>query len=249
MNAPVPIWHRGPFKPADRQSPVGSAAEMERRGSGVNIDQDPMTLADPAHQEERTPVVYLGGGLAGVADLIRKAGWRASVLESPETLVDGPETSGPSCLLLDISRPNPEDISSHGPLFIARRPETPIICTAEDVDVALVVNLMKAGSFDVLEKPVTNDSLVGAIRRALQRSESILKDGSEARLIKDRHASLTQRERQVMALITAGLLNKQVGAELGISEITVKAHRGRLMRKMRARSFATLVKMAATLER
>jgi FixJ family two-component response regulator len=148
--------------------------------------------------------------------------------------------------VFDISRHSPGELALHERLR-ALRPEMPIICTTKNVDLAVVVSIMKAGAFDVLGKPIVGNLLLDTIHRALQRSEVALKEEFETRRIRDRYESLSNRERQVMSLIVSGLLNKQVGGELGISEITVKAHRGRLMLKMQARSFASLVKMAAAL--
>lgn len=198
-------------------------------------------------EKECMPIVYVGQDVIGDEDLIRETGWRMRGLDSLATRTEGPEALVPRCLLLDISRPNPVDPSFHGSLA-SLHPEIPVICLAGDVDLAVLVRVMKAGIFDVLVKPVTKALLLDAIRRALQQSEAALKWGLEVRQIKDRYAALSPRERQVMALIVSGLLNKQVGYELGISEITVKAHRGSLMRKMQADSFASLVKMSASLD-
>ena len=195
-----------------------------------------------------TPTVYVGDpDIAAAADLIQTMGWQARMLASPEALIDAPRSPIPSCLVFDVSGCGREGVALHERLA-ASRPEMPIICTAGDVDLATVVSIMKAGAFDILRKPIAGNLLLDTIRRALQHSEAALKDEFEVRRIRDRHESLSTRERQVMVLIVSGLLNKQVGGELGISEITVKAHRGRLMRKMQARSFASLVKMAAALK-
>jgi FixJ family two-component response regulator len=192
--------------------------------------------------------VYFGDAdVTASAGLIQTNGWEARMLDSLEVLFDGSGAPIPSCLVLDVSRCSPGNLSFHRRL-VALRPEMPIICTAGNVDVGLVITIMKVGVFDVLTKPIAVDLLLDSIRRALQHSDAVLKERCEIRRLEDRYASLSSRERQVMALIVSGLLNKQVGGELGISEITVKAHRGRLMRKMQARSFASLVKMAAALK-
>ncbi len=192
------------------------------------------------------PTVYVADADAVCWDLMRTTGWQTQVLESLEALAQGPRAPVPSCLILDISRHGIGDFGRHE-CFTALRAEVPIICTAGDVDLGTVVKIVKAGAFDVLRKPIASDLLLDAVHRALHHSEVTLKEEFEVRQIRNRYASLSQRERQVMALIGSGLLNKQVGGELGISEITVKAHRGRLMRKMQARSFAGLVKMATAL--
>jgi FixJ family two-component response regulator len=198
-------------------------------------------------REDCTPSVYIGDAdVAASADLIQATGWQPQMFDSLEALADGPRTPIPSCLVFDISRHGPGELALHQRLATLR-PEMPIICTTGNVDLAVVVSIMKAGAFDVLGKPILGNLLLDTIRRALQRSEVALKEEFEARRIRDRYESLSNRERQVMSLIVSGLLNKQVGGELGISEITVKAHRGRLMLKMQARSFASLVKMAAAL--
>jgi FixJ family two-component response regulator len=131
--------------------------------------------------------------------------------------------------------------------FALERVETPIIFIAGEGDVPTSVQAMKAGAVEFLIKPFTDEALLDAIREALKRSSIALGRETEMRLVRDRYASLSHRERQVMALVLSGLLNKQVGAELGISEITVKAHRGRVMQKMGARSLIDLVKMATRL--
>jgi FixJ family two-component response regulator len=123
----------------------------------------------------------------------------------------------------------------------------PIIFITGYGDVPKTVQAMKAGAVEFLTKPFSDDVLLSAIRQAVERSETTLGQAAEMRTLRDRYASLSGREREVMALVVAGLLNKQVGAELGISEITVKAHRGRMMQKMKADSLAGLVNMAARL--
>ncbi len=129
----------------------------------------------------------------------------------------------------------------------ADRIDMPIIFITGYGDIPTTVRAMKAGAVEFLTKPFGDEVLLSALRHALERSQAALEDEAETRALRDCHASLTRREREVMALVVAGLLNKQVGGELGISEITVKAHRGNVMRKMRADSFADLVNMAARL--
>jgi FixJ family two-component response regulator len=201
---------------------------------------------DETHPEGRTPIVYVGDAdIVTRVRLIRETGWQPRLLESLEAVACSPETVSPSCVVLDISRPG---ALCYHKRIVALSPEISVVCTAGDVDLALVVSFVKAGAFDVLRKPTRDDLLLDAIRRALERSEAVVERGLEIRQLRDRYSTLSLRERQVMALIVSGLLNKQVGGELGISEITVKFHRGHLMRKMQARSFASLVRMAAALD-
>ena len=153
----------------------------------------------------------------------------------------------PTCLVLDVSLPRYCSFQLQERLAVERA-ETPVVCVTGLADVSMTVRAMKAGAIDVLPKPVRPDLLLDAIRHALARSDAVLRQTLEARRLRECYASLSVRERQVMALVASGLLNKQVGGELGISEITVKAHRGRVMRKMNVRSLAALVKIAGKLE-
>jgi FixJ family two-component response regulator len=132
-------------------------------------------------------------------------------------------------------------------IVAGERTDMPIIFITGHGDVPMTVQAMKAGAVEFLTKPFDDDVLLTAIRAALERSRAALSLEAEMRVLRDRYASLSQRERQVMALVVSGLLNKQVGGELGISEITVKAHRGKVMQKMKADSLADLVKMATRL--
>jgi FixJ family two-component response regulator len=127
------------------------------------------------------------------------------------------------------------------------RTDVPIIFITGYGDVPMTVQAMKAGAVEFLTKPFSDDVLLSAIRNAIERSKTAMGHEAEMRALRDRYESLTRREREVMALVASGLLNKQVGGELGISEITVKAHRGQVMQKMKADSFAELVKMTARL--
>src|SRR5262249_16528826 len=130
----------------------------------------------------------------------------------------------------------------------ARQAEMPIVFVTGYGDIPMSVRAMKAGAAEFLTKPFDDDVMLDAIRAALEASASALRAEAELQDLRDRHASLSRREREVMALVVSGLLNKQVAGQLGISEITVKAHRGRVMEKMRARTFAALVGMSAKLQ-
>jgi len=180
-----------------------------------------------------------------VALLIDSAGWQPQTFASAADFLAGPRPPCPSCLVLDVWLPglNALDLQER----ITDRVDMPIIFITGRGDVPMTVRAMKGGAFDVLTKPFRGEVLLDAIGRALERSRTVLRDDAEMRALRERYASLTSREREVMALVVAGRLNKQVAGELGISEITVKAHRGKAMRKMKARSLPELVTMAARL--
>jgi FixJ family two-component response regulator len=192
------------------------------------------------------PVVYIGGDIPGAAEVIQEAGWRVRKLDSLDDLFHGAEPETASCLLIDLAWSSLENRALQQRLA-GLGAQIPFICTAQEVNLALVVAIMKTGALDVLGRPVIDETLLGAIQLGLQNSEAALQEAKESRQLRDRYETLRRRERQVMALAASGLLNKQIAAELGISEITVKAHRGSAMRKMEARSFAGLVKMAMAL--
>ena len=152
----------------------------------------------------------------------------------------------PSCLVLDVSLPGLNGLELQKRVAVERT-DMPIIFITGFGDVPMTVQAMKAGAAEFLTKPFGDDVLVSAIRNAIERSKTALGHEAEMQALRDRYESLTRREREVMALVASGLLNKQVGGKLGISEITVKAHRGQVMQKMKADSFADLVKKAARL--
>ena len=177
--------------------------------------------------------------------LIKSAGWRPETFVSAQEFLSRPQSPVPCCLVLDVTLPGLSGLELQKQL--AERTDMPIIFITGHGDVPMTVQAMKAGAVEFLTKPVNDDVLVDAIRGAIERSRAALRLDSEMRLVKTRFESLTAREREVMALVVSGLLNKQVGGELGISEITVKAHRGQVMRKMKADSLPDLVTMAARL--
>jgi len=179
--------------------------------------------------------------------LIRCEGWQPETFESPQEFLARPRLLVPSCLVLDISLPglNALDLQKR---IAVERSEMPIVFISGHGDIRTTVQAMKAGAVDFLVKPFSNDVLLRSIRESLERSRVALDREVALRDLRDCYASLTPRERQVMALVVSGLLNKQVGGELGIGETTVKAHRGQVMQKMKANSLADLVKMASSLD-
>jgi FixJ family two-component response regulator len=178
--------------------------------------------------------------------LVGSAGWQPQTFASGQDFLAFPQVLAPCCLVLDVTLPDMNGLELQK-LVAVERMSMPIIFISGYGDVPMTVQAMRAGAVEFLTKPVGSDVLLSAIEHAIERSESALRHEAEMRTLRDRHASLSRREREVMALVVTGLLNKQVGGELGISEITVKAHRGSVMRKMEADSLADLVNMAARL--
>jgi FixJ family two-component response regulator len=198
---------------------------------------------------ELTPMVFVVDDDVSVREslesLITFTGWKCETFASANAFLSRPRALAPSCLVLDVSLPdlNGLDLQKR----IADRMDMPIIFITGHGDVPMTVRAMKAGAVEFLTKPFGDEVLLDAIRNAIERSRAAFGYEAEVRTLRDSYASLTPREREVMALVVSGLLNKQVGGNLGISEITVKAHRGKVMRKMNANSLADLVTMAARL--
>jgi len=197
-----------------------------------------------------TPIVFVVDDDVSVREsleaLIRCAGWEPETFASAQEFLARPRVLAPSCLVLDVTLPGLNGLDLQKRVAVDRI-DMPIIFITGYGDVPMTVQAMKAGAVEFLTKPFRDDVLLTAIRHALERSRTALAHEAEIRALLDCYASLSSREREVMALVVSGLLNKQVGFELGISEITVKAHRGKVMRKMKAGSLADLVNMAASL--
>jgi FixJ family two-component response regulator len=214
-----------------------------------------MNLAHTFNRELELPPVPSASPIVFVVDddvsvreslelLIQNEGWQVETFGSAHEFLNRPRTLIPACLILDVSLPglNGLDLQQR---IASERTAMPIIFITGHGDIPMTVQAMKAGAVEFLTKPFSDELLLIAVRQALESSRIALGQEAEIEELRKCYASLTPRERQVMTLVVSGLLNKQIGAELGISEITVKAHRGQVMHKMKADSVASLVKMAA----
>jgi FixJ family two-component response regulator len=178
--------------------------------------------------------------------MVRQAGWNPKTYSTAQEFLDRQKESVPSCLVLDVSLPGLSGLELQKQI-VDERSAMPIIFITGYGDVPMTVRAMKAGAMEFLTKPFSDEVLLSAIEQALERSRVALNRDVEIRALQKAYLSLTPREQQVMSLVVSGMLNKQIGGELGISEVTVKAHRGRVMEKMTAGSLADLVKMATRL--
>ena len=212
------------------------------RALGHEVGSSPMSTA--------TPIVFIVDDDVSVREslelLVRCEGWQPETFESAQAFLDSPRSLVPSCLVLDVSLPGLNGLELQKRVA-ADWTDMPIIFITGHGDIPMTVRAMKAGAVEFLTKPFGDEVLLNAIRQALQRSHLALSQEAEIQELRNCYASLTPREQQVMALVVSGLLNKQIGGELGISEITVKAHRGQVMHKMKSDSLAALVGMAAKL--
>ena len=203
-----------------------------------------MSVASPP-----SPIVFVVDDDVSVREslelMIRSEGWKPETYSSAQAFLERPRATVPSCLVLDVSLPGLSGLDLQSRL--GARSDLPIIFITGHGDVPMSVRAMKAGAVEFLTKPFDDAALLEAIAGALERSRAALDRETERQALQARYAGLSAREREVMALVVAGLLNKQIAGELGISEITVKAHRGKVMRKMAAGSVAELVRMATAL--
>jgi FixJ family two-component response regulator len=199
---------------------------------------------------QETPIVFVVDDDVSIREslelLIRCEGWQPETYASAPEFLARPRAFVPSCLILDVSLPGLNGLDLQKRVAVERT-DMPIIFITGHGDVPMTVRAMKAGAQEFLTKPFSDDVLLTAIRHAIGRSRIALGREMEMRALRGCYASLSGRERQVMALVASGMLNKQVGNELGISEVTVKAHRGKVMQKMKVESLADLVKIAAKL--
>jgi len=203
-----------------------------------------------APKSQQKPIVFVVDDDISVREslelLIKFAGWQPETFASAKEFLARPRTATPNCLVLDISLPDLNGLELQK-LIASERTDMPIIFITGHGDVPMTVQAMKGGAVEFLTKPFDDEVLLNAIRHAIKRSAAVLDDQAEIAALSNSYESLTPREQDVLRLVVAGMLNKQIGLKLGISEITVKAHRGKMMQKMKADSVADLVKTAVRL--
>jgi FixJ family two-component response regulator len=209
-----------------------------------------VSAAEPANVLTQ-PVVFVVDDDVSVREslelLIKSAGWQPMLFDSAHAFLEAPAVPSPSCLVLDVNMPGLNGLDLQG-MVTESQNKMPIIFVSGFGDVPMTVKALKGGALDFLTKPIDTIALIDAVRMALTRSEAMLKDDSDLLQIQNRLGALTKREREVMVRVVKGLLNKQIAYELDISEVTVKAHRGQVMRKMCARTLPDLVNIASRLQ-
>ena len=207
-------------------------------------------MMSAAAKSQQKPIVFVVDDDISVREslelLIKFAGWQPETFASAGEFLAHPRTATPSCLVLDVSLPDLNGLELQK-LIASDRTDMPIIFITGHGDVPMTVQAMKAGAVEFLTKPFDDEVLLSAIRHAIKRSMAVLNDQVEITALRSGYESLTPREQEVLRLVVAGMLNKQIGLKLGISEITVKAHRGKVMQKMKVESLADLVKTAVRL--
>jgi FixJ family two-component response regulator len=207
-------------------------------------------MMSAAAKSQQKPIVFVVDDDVSVREslelLIEFAGWQPETFASAGEFLARPRTATPNCLVLDVSLPDLNGLELQK-LIASERTDMPIIFITGHGDVPMTVQAMKGGAVEFLTKPFDDEVLLSAIRHAIKRSGAVLDDQAETSALRSNYESLTPRERDVMRCVVAGMLNKQVGLKLGISEITVKAHRGKMMQKMKVESLADLVKTAVRL--
>ena len=207
-------------------------------------------MVSAAAKSQQKPIVFVVDDDVSVREsldlLIKFAGWQSETFASAVDFLARPRTTTPSCLVLDVSLPDLDGLELQK-LIASERTDMPIIFITGHGYVPMTVKAMKGGAVEFLTKPFDDEVLLSAIRHAIKRSAAVLDDQAETSALRSSYESLTPREREVMQLVVAGMLNKQIGLKLGISEVTVKAHRGKMMQKMKAESLADLVKTAVRL--
>ena len=239
-------------KDAAKDAPSDYTSEfhvLSREGPTVNSAGAPAHESKASLISQATPIVFVIDDDVSVREslesLVRRVGWEPQTFASGKDFLSRPRVLVPSCLVLEVSLPEMNGLDLQK--LVADRVEMPVIFITADVDVSTTVRAMKAGAVDFLTKPFRDEVLLRAMQDAIGRSHAALRHEAKVQTLRARYALLTPREREVMAHVVSGQLNKQVGSQLGISEITVQAHRGKVMRKMKADSLASLVRMAANL--
>jgi FixJ family two-component response regulator len=230
---------------------MNRSPDLSPRGAKTTKSPQPVKAEVKSRRiEPSSPIVFVVDDDISVREsldlLIRKQGWQPKIFSSGQEFLESARVLVPNCLLLDLSLPGLNGLDLQKRIVIERA-EMPIIFITGYGDVPKSVEAMKGGAAEFLTKPLNHEVLLSAIRQSLERSRLALTRQAELQTLRNRYASLTAREREVMAWIVSGLLNKQVGGQMDIAESTVKAHRGQVMQKMNAESLADLVKMASKL--